>query len=716
MNGGDGEEADAGGSAAARPGLPDGTVTFVFTDVVGSTELWEQAPGVMREAMVLHDQLVEVAVEENSGMLVRPRGEGDSRFAVFRRASDAVAAAAQIVKAIEDTIWQTPEPIHVRVGVHTGEADLRDGDYYGTAVNLCARVRGLAGPNQVFVSEATGQLLMRSDSEVELRDVGAHQLKGIARPERVYALGAASSTPSKSHVRSTSATTGPKPLRRRLARPRWIAGAVTLVVVAVLLVVLLASGSHGGTTAASPPPMPRGYTPTFTKTTCSKAISSELATATCGSLVVPQDRQHPSGMKVHVAVTIAPPLSGARPGASPTIDIGNVDSLVSSPARSRSELIQVTPRGFEPDTPSLTCPGVDQATTASLVLPSQDPRVDSTINSAYSACYAGLIKSGVDPASYNYDAMADDVVDLMAVLRIPQADFVTDDDLSHVVYGVLEKWPKSVRTLTLDNPEPAGSSGYTDPVANLADAFERYVALCVANAHCNNQFPDLAQTYQTLQNRFATSPLLAETEDEAPNIPVLIDGYRMAQALQEALLNSSDYPALAAGLTQAPTGLLATLIADNSGTNEGTPWGLEATLICGYASKTISPASGISTQQLPAFAGIAVDQPATKNLCSFWKVDPLPGYYFDGVGSLVPTLIVRGDLSPFGDTTWPGAVQQNLQSASIGQFATLGEGILDTAPTCLSSLRRTFLATPSAHLAMAACTAQSPPISFVDTP
>ena len=76
MNGGDGEEADAGGSAAARPGLPDGTVTFVFTDVVGSTELCEQAPGVMREAMVLHDQLVEVAVEENSGMLVRPRGEG----------------------------------------------------------------------------------------------------------------------------------------------------------------------------------------------------------------------------------------------------------------------------------------------------------------------------------------------------------------------------------------------------------------------------------------------------------------------------------------------------------------------------------------------------------------------------------------------------------------------------------------------------------------
>ena len=93
--------------------------------------------------------------------------------------------------------------------------------------------------------------------------------------------------------------------------------------------------------------MPRGYTPTFTKTTCSKAISSELATATCGSLVsYLRIASTLLGMKVHVVVTIAPPLSGARPGASPTIDIGNVDSLVSSPARSRSELIQVTPRGF----------------------------------------------------------------------------------------------------------------------------------------------------------------------------------------------------------------------------------------------------------------------------------------------------------------------------------------------------------------------------------
>jgi class 3 adenylate cyclase len=75
----------------------------------------------MRTAMVLHDELVEVTVAAHSGMIVRPRGEGDSRFAVFRRASDGEAAGAQIVDSVRNQSWDTPTPIRVRVGVHTGE-------------------------------------------------------------------------------------------------------------------------------------------------------------------------------------------------------------------------------------------------------------------------------------------------------------------------------------------------------------------------------------------------------------------------------------------------------------------------------------------------------------------------------------------------------------------------------------------------------------------
>src|SRR3954470_13147743 len=119
--------------------LPNGTVTFLLTDVEGSTALWEQAPAAMRSALARHDALFEAIVREYGGVHIRPRGEGDSRFAVFAGAPGAVAAALAIQRALAAEPWGTPRPISVRIGVHTGQAQLRDGDYYGSAVNRCAR-------------------------------------------------------------------------------------------------------------------------------------------------------------------------------------------------------------------------------------------------------------------------------------------------------------------------------------------------------------------------------------------------------------------------------------------------------------------------------------------------------------------------------------------------------------------------------------------------
>src|SRR6516225_10103901 len=97
------------------PDLPTGTVTFLFTDVEGSTRLWEQDPAAMRAATARHDALVEEIVSDRGGMVVRPRGEGDSRFAVFARASDAVAAAVALQVALHAETWPTPTPMRVRM-------------------------------------------------------------------------------------------------------------------------------------------------------------------------------------------------------------------------------------------------------------------------------------------------------------------------------------------------------------------------------------------------------------------------------------------------------------------------------------------------------------------------------------------------------------------------------------------------------------------------
>ena len=137
------------------PDLPTGTVTFLFTDVEGSTRLWEQQPLAMRQALTRHDAIIEGEVAQYAGVVVRPRGEGDSRFAVFARATDAVAAAAAIRQALWSEPWPTDAPLRVRLALHTGEADLREGDYYGAAVNRCARLRAVAHGGQTLLTQAT---------------------------------------------------------------------------------------------------------------------------------------------------------------------------------------------------------------------------------------------------------------------------------------------------------------------------------------------------------------------------------------------------------------------------------------------------------------------------------------------------------------------------------------------------------------------------------
>src|SRR5258706_12910148 len=132
--------------------LPTGTVTFLFTDIEGSTKLWEQHADAMPQVMRRHDALIEEGVQQQNGSVVRPRGEGDSRFAVFANSSDAVAAAASIQTSLYQEVL--PVTLRLRVAPHTGEADLRMGDYYGVAVNRYAPLRAVAPGGQTLRSAA----------------------------------------------------------------------------------------------------------------------------------------------------------------------------------------------------------------------------------------------------------------------------------------------------------------------------------------------------------------------------------------------------------------------------------------------------------------------------------------------------------------------------------------------------------------------------------
>jgi class 3 adenylate cyclase/tetratricopeptide (TPR) repeat protein len=172
--------------------LPTGVVTFLLTDVVGSTRLWDEQPTAMADALLLHDVILGDAVRAHRGRVLKPRGEGDSLFAVFTRATDAVKTGVDAQRRLAEQAWPAGADLSVRIALHTGEAVERDGDYYGTTVNRAARLRGLAEGGHVLVSQSTAELLAdHLPDDIELVDLGPRSLPGLRRPEHVYAARAA---------------------------------------------------------------------------------------------------------------------------------------------------------------------------------------------------------------------------------------------------------------------------------------------------------------------------------------------------------------------------------------------------------------------------------------------------------------------------------------------------------------------------------------------
>jgi predicted ATPase/class 3 adenylate cyclase len=163
--------------------LPTGTVTLLLADVEGSTRLWETQPEVMTAAIARLTQVVSDVIAAHAGVRPVEQGEGDSFVAAFARASDAVACALELQLA-------PVAPIKLRMGVHTGEIQLRDEDnYVGPTVNRTARLRDLAHGGQTVLSATTSDLVVdRLPPDAWLTDLGTHPLRDLPRPERVVQL------------------------------------------------------------------------------------------------------------------------------------------------------------------------------------------------------------------------------------------------------------------------------------------------------------------------------------------------------------------------------------------------------------------------------------------------------------------------------------------------------------------------------------------------
>jgi len=167
--------------------LPTGTVTFLFTDIEGSTKLMQDVGDRYVAAQTAHHDILRAAFTGSRGRELRT--EGDSFFAVFESAVDACGAAAAAQTAFAQHEWPEGVELRVRMGMHTGEAPLVGNEYIGLDVHHAARVASAAHGGQVLVSETTRALVDEHLSDgLSLRDLGTHRLKDLARPERLYQL------------------------------------------------------------------------------------------------------------------------------------------------------------------------------------------------------------------------------------------------------------------------------------------------------------------------------------------------------------------------------------------------------------------------------------------------------------------------------------------------------------------------------------------------
>src|SRR3981189_664120 len=150
---------------------PSGVVTFLFTDIEGSTRRWEADASAMRSALLAHDEVLRNAIESHGGFLFSHTGEGV--VAAFASPKSAVDAAVAAQRALE---------LPVRMGIATGEAELRDGDYFGTVLNRAARVMAAGHGGQILLADSAAGLL----SGVDLVDLGPRRLRDVPVPVGVF--------------------------------------------------------------------------------------------------------------------------------------------------------------------------------------------------------------------------------------------------------------------------------------------------------------------------------------------------------------------------------------------------------------------------------------------------------------------------------------------------------------------------------------------------
>jgi class 3 adenylate cyclase/pimeloyl-ACP methyl ester carboxylesterase len=682
--------------------LPSGTVTFLFTDLEGSTRLWEEHPNAMRGALARHDAILLDAVAAHDGHVVKTTGDG--LHAVFATAIDATAAAIDGQQHLLAEGWPLPKPLRVRMGLHTGHAEIRDGDYYGPAVNRAARVAAAPHGGQIVMSHATEQLTRDAlPPGCALMELGEHHLRDLGRAEVLFQLLHPDLPRNFAPLRTSSTTKRQSPRLLRL-------GAIGLVLVAVAGgVVALALSGEGSENAVPAIPRPRGYVPVLADRSCKPDEAAGDPTVRCATLTVPENRGIPKARAIHLAV-IRARASGRHPLEIPTIVVGEaIGSTAGDPLRSTSDQIRVAMRGRDGSDPELRCLELDQSRQTRFSLAWRQARELGA--QMLGACLTRLHESGLDLRHYSAADVADDVRDLAFALGAKQVNLQAFADTARVAVAAMRRYPGLLRAVLLASPLVPPTSAVDNEPSLAEGSLSLLAQRCRADMQCKTRTPDLVESVERLRRQLADQPAIVTVSVEnGQQVRVVVDDGRFMMAVYGALDNMPSIfgvlPAVVeSGDMRGPAALLvatapyvdrAVIAIERCAEDAGT---VTATQVQGQAAA------------LPRWQSLV--DPSILALCDRFGLKRVPDVS-TAPTSDTPVFVVNGSLTPFAPTsamTLFGAGLSHFKLLTLPNKSVGFEGW----PSCVHKLRAQFLRNPEARLAINRCAASDPPVPFVNS-
>ncbi|MFI6148655.1 alpha/beta fold hydrolase [Streptomyces sp. NPDC051109] len=459
-----------------------------------------------------------------------------------------------------------------------------------------------------------------------------------------------------------------------------------------------------GTAAASrfvPGPCPRPPEPI-----------EALATARCGVLEVPEDRERPDGRTIRLAVAVIPPVS-AKPAQDPVVFMSggpggetfdDIPFLVSSGLNRDRELIVMAQRGNLYDTPNLACPELDRFYARSVGLPSYAPQTERGMLDAVKQCRDRLAADGTDLSAYNSAENAADFADLRTALGIKQWNVYGHSYGSNLALTYLRLHPQGIRAVALDSIAPAPYVSLPFAWATAREGLDNLYKACAAEPRCKNRYPDLERTLNEQVRKLQARPLTLSVRPPQGGEPVkvVLDGGALVNLLVAKAIPLKDVPAAIDELGRGHPERFARARAAGSVQVLGqTAHGLTQSVVCSEWVPDHSPSDVLKAgrqafPQWPEPVQAQAPQLAFQDrLCRIWNVPDRTTGQRVATTSSVPTLFINGTFDMKTSPSWAKKAAGSLSRSTTVQVPGIGHWVVPQSP-CAQKVLASFLARPTA--------------------